>query len=88
MYEVSLRKYILVFRPWLLDGVPLAFNSVSAVNAGTGAPLVAQAPTVRKYFPETWIWDCKDVRFVVITLNVWLWLLVFCANSNNVSKMF
>lgn len=31
---------------------------------------VGQAPTVRKYFPETWIWNCVDtVRFVIIAVK-------------------
>lgn len=28
-------------------------------------PTIGISPVVRKYFPETWVWDCKTVRFVV-----------------------
>lgn len=36
------------------------------------APMEPSAPSapnvqtaIRKYFPETWIWGCKDARFVL-----------------------
>lgn len=28
------------------------------------------APKTRKYFPETWIWNCMAVRFVVLLLDL------------------
>lgn len=24
------------------------------------------APRIRKYFPETWIWNCIETRFVIV----------------------
>ncbi len=42
-------------------------DSVQSLDTNTVASIpsvVDVAPAVRKYFPETWIWDCKTVRFV------------------------
>lgn len=25
------------------------------------------APRTRKYFPETWIWNCIETRFVIVS---------------------
>lgn len=34
---------------------------IPEMAVGSGSPL---SPTVRKYFPETWIWDCSNSGFV------------------------
>lgn len=42
-------------------------------KASAAVPMepTASAPNVqaevRKYFPETWIWDCSDARFVFLS---------------------
>ncbi len=38
---------------------------IVSTSAAPAPSTVGPAPSVRKYFPETWIWDCKTVRFVV-----------------------
>lgn len=43
----------------------------SALPASPSSQPNAVAPRIRKNFPETWIWDCIDVRFVIDSL-VWV----------------
>lgn len=38
--------------------------SASSISDAPSVTAQALAPAVRKYFPETWIWNCVDSRFV------------------------
>lgn len=29
--------------------------------------------TIRKYFPETWIWDLVTVKYVISICRIWTW---------------
>lgn len=46
-------------------------DAVKRLDTSTVAliPSVGITPVVRQYFPETWIWDCKTVRFVAICMH-------------------
>lgn len=44
-----------------------AFDNVMFAQAAMGggvATTQSEAPTVRKDFPETWIWECQNAGFV------------------------
>lgn len=47
----------------------VAFDGQPEVAAMNGGSAVSQSTSaVRKYFPETWLWDCADSGFVVLRI--------------------
>ncbi len=48
----------------MMDGAPVAEEAMAGGSVGSSS-----SPAVRKYFPETWIWDCFDSGFVSTSLN-------------------
>lgn len=47
-----------------------ANDSVAIAESVQSQPNAVSAPRVRKFFPETWIWECRDARFVIRLFRV------------------
>lgn len=45
-------------------GIAMAAVEKASVSDSAAVSAPNQESAVRKYFPETWIWDCGDARLV------------------------
>ncbi|KAG4071650.1 hypothetical protein HA402_011804 [Bradysia odoriphaga] len=79
-----------IYYPWFAD-MPMAAMAGGAAPApelamASGTP--SPSPAVRKYFPETWIWECSDSGSGSITRNekapdtITSWYLTGFATNN------
>lgn len=65
----------------MMDGAMPMMAMANGAQAPSPAPApeggsAATSPAVRKYFPETWIWDCVNSGFVSIAIPLTLCVLL------------